>query len=84
MESGDLLVRDTGEQTSLCDTESGASGHESWVVLDDAHKTANNTPGNHDGRDPDGRAGGLHHQVGRDLSCDVERKEDGQCILCYS
>lgn len=71
------VVGDTGEETTLSETESHASSQETAKVVDSTHDTGHGGPDDHDEGDPDGGAESLHGQVGWDLSCDIEGEEDG-------
>ncbi|CCC11857.1 unnamed protein product [Sordaria macrospora k-hell] len=75
------VVGNTREETALGKTQARTHCHQAMVILDNAHKGAANTPGNHDGWDPDGGAEALHGHVGGDLSKDVEGEEDAKRIV---
>jgi hypothetical protein len=40
-----------------------------------------NSPGEHDEAEPEGRAGTLHHEIARNFSGDIKRKEYSECNL---
>ena len=46
------VERDTGKETSFGDTEEKTGDEESVEVLDETHSDHDNTPCNHDGRNP--------------------------------
>lgn len=71
------VVSDTGEETTLSETESHASGEKTTKVIGDTHKGCDDGPGDHDAGNPDGGTEALHGHVGGDLGCDVEGEEDG-------
>ena len=73
-----LLECDTRKEAAFSQSESGADGKKTRVVLDQTHETARETPHDHNGGNPNARARELHHHVGRDLGQHVEGEEDGQ------
>jgi hypothetical protein len=70
------VVSDTGEETTLSETESHTTGKEPCEVVGDTHEGGADGPGDHDGRNPDGGAEALHGHVGGDLGSDIEGEED--------
>jgi hypothetical protein len=69
------------EETTLGNAQGGTAGHQTSIVLGDTEKSSADGPGNHDARDPEGRAEALHGHVGGNLGGDIERKEDGETVI---
>jgi hypothetical protein len=70
------VVSDTGEETTLSETESHTTGEEPSEVVGDTHEGGAESPGDHDRRNPDGGTEALHGHVGGDLGSDIKGEED--------
>lgn len=71
------VVSDTREQATLSKTKSHTRSKEATEVVSDTHEGGADSPSDHDGGNPNGRAEALHGHVGGNLSGDVEGEEDG-------
>lgn len=80
---GHQLVCNSRKQATFTQTKEASSNQQTRVALNDSHQGAANAPRNHHRGDPDPRPEPLHGHVGRDLSHDVEREEDGQGIVIH-
>lgn len=74
----DLLESNTRKESSFSKPKSGTDTEEPGVILDHTHEAAHCAPGNHNTWNPDFGTCEPHHQVGGDLSSNIEGKEDSK------
>lgn len=70
------IVRNTREQTTLRKTQQRSRGQQSSVVRHETHTSSDDSPGDHDGWDPERRLPVLHHHVGGNFGDDIGGEED--------
>ena len=75
------VVGNSGEETTLGETQCATCGDETGKVGDKTHAHAAYTPGDHDGWDPDRGAEALHGQIRRDFCRHIEGEKDGHSDL---
>lgn len=75
---GGEIVSDTREKTSLEDTEQDSCGEKTSIVLNNTHKSHDQAPENHDGREPDRGSELLKQHVRGDFEGGVGEEEDGE------
>ena len=73
-----MTNRNTGKETGLRHAKEDASGEKSVIVLDDAHERHDETPGHHDGGQPQTWSELLENQVAGDFEGSIGEEEDGQ------
>ena len=71
---------DSGEETTLGNTEEEAGGEESGVILGDAHQSTDDTPCKGEGWEPQSGGGEFEDDVTWDLEQDVADEVDGQRV----
>ena len=71
---------DSGEETTLGNTEEEADGEESGVILGDAHQGTDDTPCKGEGWEPESGGGEFEDDVTRDLEQDVADEVYGQSV----
>jgi hypothetical protein len=69
------------EQTAFEDTKKHSRCHQAGVVRDETLADHRQGPEEHNESEPNRRPGALHHHVRRDLSGDVEGKENGETVI---
>lgn len=75
------VVVDTGEQTSLSNTEEPTASKQTSLVVNNTHESHDDTPGENNAGEKDTGRPFLDGNVGERLETGIRNEEDGQSVL---